>query len=72
MAENKRVLEITGMNCQHCVGRVQAALKGVAGVGSVEVDLAGKSATVMIGDNSPSDADLLAAIEAIGYGARVR
>lgn len=72
MAENTKVLDITGMSCQHCVGRVQAALKGVAGIGSVEVNLAGKSATVMIGDNGPSDADLLSAIEAIGYGAKVR
>jgi len=72
MSANKKILEVTGMSCQHCVGRVQAALKGVAGVEAVDVDLAGGSASVTVKDNAPADADLIAAVEAVGYGAKVQ
>jgi copper chaperone CopZ len=60
-------LKITGMSCKNCVGHVQKALSGVAGVsGTVEVSLEQGQALV------PGGADpkaLIAAVEAEGYEA---
>jgi copper chaperone CopZ len=39
-------LRITGMTCNKCVHHVGEALRGVAGVKTVEVDLTGASAAV--------------------------
>ena len=39
-------LKIEGMMCKHCQARVEKALKAVAGVESVEVDLEAKTAEV--------------------------
>ena len=39
-------LKIEGMMCGHCVSHVDAALKGVPGVDSVEVSLESKCAKV--------------------------
>ncbi|MEM1446048.1 MAG: SO_0444 family Cu/Zn efflux transporter [Planctomycetota bacterium] len=47
MGETEQVeLPVDGMNCSHCVGSVEGALKAVPGVASVRVDLPGKRATV--------------------------
>ncbi len=43
-------IKIEGMMCEHCVAHVKKALEGVSGVKSVRVDLAGKKATLEIGD----------------------
>ena len=60
-------LKITGMSCKNCVGHVQKALSGVAGVaGTVEVSLEQGQALV------PGSADpkaLIAAVEEEGYEA---
>jgi copper chaperone len=40
------VLKIEGMTCMHCKMAVEKALKGVSGVTSAQVDLAGKQAVV--------------------------
>ena len=52
--KEKTVLNVEGMMCEHCAARVQKALSAVAGVKSVKVDLAAKTATVV------GDADLAA------------
>ncbi len=41
-----RRIQIEGMACAHCSGRVDKALRAVAGVSDVQVDLAAKCATV--------------------------
>ncbi len=43
---NTLTLEVTGMTCGHCKATVAKALQAVSGVQSVEVDLAGGTATV--------------------------
>lgn len=43
---NMTTLKIEGMMCMHCVSHVDAALKGVPGVETVEVSLEGKTAKV--------------------------
>lgn len=42
----KQNIIIEGMSCGHCTGSVEKALKGIAGVSSVKVDLASKTAVV--------------------------
>lgn len=59
-----KTIAIEGMRCQHCVAAVNDALKAVAGVTSVAVDLAGKKAVV---EGTASDADLKAAVEDVGF-----
>ncbi|TDT63656.1 heavy-metal-associated domain-containing protein [Fonticella tunisiensis] len=57
---------IEGMSCGHCVMHVEEALKGVCGVKSVKVDLAGKNAVVELA-HPVDDAKLKAAVEDAGY-----
>ena len=61
-------LQVTGMTCQHCVHAVTQALKGVAGVKSVSVDLAGGRAHV---DGEADPQALVRAVEEEGYEAKM-
>ena len=59
-------LPIEGMNCASCVGRVEKAIRGVAGVGSVGVNLATERADIRA--DGPIDMQaLVRAVEAAGY-----
>jgi Au+-exporting ATPase len=61
-------LPIEGMTCASCVGRVEAALRKVDGVGSVAVNLATERAEVRPSGHGPVDrAALVQAIEKAGY-----
>lgn len=60
-------LKITGMSCSHCRAAVETALGRVPGVEGVSVDLAEGKAEVR---GRADLADLLAAVQAEGYGAR--
>ncbi|MBO8140798.1 MAG: heavy-metal-associated domain-containing protein [Firmicutes bacterium] len=62
-----KVLTIAGMSCEHCKKAVADALKGVAGVESVEVDLAGGKATVRYDPTRASEAAMREAVEEAGY-----
>lgn len=61
-------LKIDGMNCGHCKAAVEQAIKGVAGAGSVQVDLEKGEATV---EGEADSAALVSAVEDKGYDARV-
>ena len=52
----KKSIRIDGMNCGHCSGSVEKALKAVAGVTSASVDLTSKTATVEAGESVSDDA----------------
>lgn len=56
---------IEGMMCEHCTGRVEKALRAVAGVTDVVMNLEGKSATVT--SDSAKDDVLKAAVTDAGY-----
>lgn len=58
-------LKITGMMCEHCKSHVETALRGVAGVTDVTVDLKNGTAQVAGGEVQ----DLIAAVKAAGYEA---
>jgi len=64
-------LSITGMTCGNCVKHVEKALRGVAGVAEVEVDLAAGAARVM-GDFSTGTAALIDVLNEEGYPAQVK
>lgn len=59
-------LQLSGITCAGCVGRVQKALERVAGAGAVQVNFATRSARVTGG---ASCAELIAAVRRAGYGA---
>ncbi|MCG6865079.1 MAG: heavy metal translocating P-type ATPase [Thiogranum sp.] len=61
-------LSIDGMTCQHCVARVEAAILAVPDVVSADVQLDAGRATVSGG----LPHEVIAAVEAAGYGARPR
>lgn len=56
---------VTGMTCAHCVSAVSSEVGGVAGVESVEVDLATGSVTVQ--GEGFADEQIRAAVDEAGY-----
>jgi heavy metal translocating P-type ATPase len=69
-APDRVVLEIEGMTCASCVGRVERALKGVAGVEAAAVNLATERAEVL--GAGLDRAALVGAVEAAGDDVRSR
>ncbi|WP_035215260.1 MULTISPECIES: heavy metal translocating P-type ATPase [unclassified Agrobacterium] len=66
--EEKTVeLDIEGMTCASCVGRVEKALKAVSGVSDASVNLATERATIRVAGNAASAATLAEAIKRAGY-----
>ncbi|WP_227418368.1 heavy metal translocating P-type ATPase [Roseitranquillus sediminis] len=64
-------LAVEGMTCASCVGRVERALKAVPGVLEASVNLAAGAATVRVPSGAVGAADLIGAVERVGYEARV-
>ena len=71
VGEQTLSLQVEGMTCASCAGRVEKALKKVPGVGSAEVNLATERATVHLAGDRDSAQALIAAVVKAGYGARV-
>ncbi|AKZ63739.1 metal ABC transporter ATPase [Herbaspirillum hiltneri N3] len=61
-------LDIAGMTCASCVGRVEKALSKVSGVSAVSVNLATEKATLTTTSEVAVDT-LIAAVERAGYSA---
>ena len=62
----KKVLDIEGMMCQHCVAHVNKALSGIEGVEAVEVSLENKNAAVTLAADVSDDSLVKAVVDA-GY-----
>ena len=62
-------LSVTGMTCASCAGRVEKALGRLPGVESATVNLATERAHVVAFSGSLDNADLVAAVEKVGFGA---
>ena len=60
----KKIIQINGMKCEHCTSRVEEALKKIANVKSVKVNLAKKEAIIR-GD--VEDSVLEEAVKKAGY-----
>lgn len=61
----KKIINIEGMACNHCVMAVKNALSKLSGVKEVKVDLSNK--TAIVEGESLSDDILVEAIEDAGY-----
>ncbi len=70
MAKAKVELRVEGMTCEGCVRSVQRKLSKVAGVESAHVDLDAGKATVEYDDSLADPAQLVGAVEQIGYHAQ--
>ncbi|MDE2153985.1 MAG: heavy metal translocating P-type ATPase [Betaproteobacteria bacterium] len=66
------MLDVQGMTCASCVGRVERALRGVPGVLGAEVNLAAETASVRYLPASVQAQAMLDAVAEAGYSARVR
>ena len=62
-------LEIEGMTCASCVGRVEKALKSVEGVESAHVNLATEKATIQASSSVTRDS-LIQAVTKAGFEAK--
>ena len=60
-------LKIQGMTCNHCVMRVQKALKGAAGVQDAQVDLKKAEAVVSFDEARTGREQLAAVVVDAGY-----
>ncbi|MDQ6627534.1 MAG: heavy-metal-associated domain-containing protein [Pseudomonadota bacterium] len=60
-------MNVTGMTCGGCVGKVTQALTAVPGVGHVDVSLPGK-ASVNFDEKLTSRERLQSAVKGAGYG----
>ncbi len=63
----KTTLKVSGMTCDHCKASVTKALEGLDGVTAVQVDLSSKQAVVEHDAPGPDQAQMKAAVEAIGF-----
>ena len=64
-------LDLEGMTCASCAARIEKRLNRMPGV-QATVNFATETASVTIDPAAASAADLIASVEAAGYGARVR
>ncbi|MGE5546048.1 MAG: heavy metal translocating P-type ATPase [Solirubrobacterales bacterium] len=64
-------LAITGMTCAACVSRIEKVLGKVPGVAKAEVNLATERANVEFLPGTATAAQLVAAVDKAGYGAKV-
>lgn len=63
----KEVIEVRGMMCSHCEGRVNDALSSVDGVKSVKADAKKAKVTVKFDEEKTSLSELKEKIKAVGY-----
>jgi Cu+-exporting ATPase len=63
-------LAIEGMTCASCSGRIEKALGKLPGVVLATVNLATETATVSVASGQLGIADVIAAVEKTGYGAK--
>ncbi len=70
-ADTRLDLAIGGMTCASCAARVEKELAKVPGVDSATVNFATEVATVRYHPERTEPADLTAAVEGIGYSARL-
>lgn len=69
---DKAVLEVKGMTCGSCANKIQATLKKIDGVREAKVDLSLNEAYVTHDSNQVSRAELVEAVNALGYQASAK
>ena len=65
-------LDIGGMTCASCVGRVEKALDKIPGIEAASVNLATEQARIRLNASSPTKInEIIAAVQKTGYGAQL-
>lgn len=64
-------LDVSGMTCAACVARIEKTLLKVPGVSEASVNLATESAQIRYATGTVRPSELVAAVEAAGYRARI-
>jgi copper chaperone len=63
----KTTLKVQGMTCNHCVMRVQKAIKALPGVSDAQVDLSKAEAVITYDDSKVAPEKLSSAVVEAGY-----
>ncbi|MCF6273436.1 MAG: cadmium-translocating P-type ATPase [Rhodobacteraceae bacterium] len=71
-AAGEATLDITGMTCSSCSGRIETALNEATGVSSASVNLAIETATISFDPTITSAQALVKVVEEAGYGAKIK
>ncbi len=66
----KLVLEITDMTCTQCAVSIESSIMSLEGIESVTVNAVNEKATVIYHPDQVKTYDIIAAVEAAGYGAK--
>ena len=71
MFEKKLTAKITvsGMHCNHCKAKVEAALKNAKGVKKFEVSLESATASVVYAEGKTTPSEIASAVTAAGFNA---
>lgn len=67
----KQKFNVTGMSCSACSANIEKTLRKQSGVEKAEVNLLSNSMQVSYDENIISEAQIIKAVETIGYGASV-
>ena len=65
-------LSVEGMHCNHCKGRVEAALKALKGVKSFTVSLENASAEVVYAEGKITPEEIASAVSNVGFPSSVK
>lgn len=68
MKNKRKTFQVENLSCQHCVNRVESALKEIGGVIDVYVKLADHTATVVYDEDCVTVEELKKVVQASGYG----
>jgi len=63
----KKMINVDGMSCEHCVNAITKAVKALPGIAKVAVDLAAKSVLVEYDSSQTALDKIKAEIEEQGY-----
>ena len=67
----KQKFEITGMTCSACSARVETVTGKLPGVKSAAVNLMAGTMLAVYDENTVTAQEIIAAVTAVGYGAKV-
>ncbi|MGM9951226.1 MAG: heavy metal translocating P-type ATPase [Lysinibacillus sp.] len=72
VVKEKKEFTVTGMTCAACSARIEKVLNKKQGIAAANVNLALENATVEYNPLEVSAADIIQAVEKLGYGAHVK
>ena len=67
----RKVLNVDGITCDHCVHTITKAVVNLVGISSVEVDIEKKQVIVEFDDKQAKSEDLIDKITEAGFGVRM-